>query len=428
MAQSPRNFRFLKKSTAYSLLALIPIFIQSAAADVHIWTNMTSLPAGQFQGAAVSNDGTIMVASARSAFFQRSVNSGSSWTQTSGTASGTYLFAMSIDGSKIFAAGKEGGYNYTSTNSGSTWTARTPGVTPQGRPCMSDDGQIIMVTPWGGFPRVSQDGGATWSNVTGLSSGYYNGCAMSQDGSKRFVILGSGSTFYRSTDSGSTWSTLTLPYSAWSDVATSTDGSVVFLSTVSYDKVYKSINSGQSFSLVATPTLTAPEYLAISGDALNVVIFDNGAQLKISTDGGGNWTSETSPGSKGWFAGDISDDGTKIVAPVATNGNYVFKSGLISPATLTLSSGQTDVLYFRVAHTLTAATNYPGKVTFFANGKRIGGCISIPTISLVATCNYKPSVIGSVIITGRSVPTTATYAPVQIELLRTSIKPRTGTR
>lgn len=423
-----KRARFFRTTVVVTLFGSFSLIAQVAFADLHTWTNMTTLPRGQYQGAAVSGDGTIMVASARSTYFYRSTNSGSTWTQTSGTASGVYLFAMSKDGSKIFAAGKEGGYNYTSTDSGVTWTSRTPGVTPMGRPCMSDDGQIIMVTPWNNVPRVSQNGGVTWSNVTGLSSGAYIGCAMSEDGSVRYAILGSGNTFHRSTDSGSTWLSVTLPYSSWSDVATSADGSVVFISTSSYDRVYKSINSGQSFTLVATPTLISPQFLAVSGDASNIVIFDNGAQLKISTDGGSTWASESSPGSKGWYAGDISDDGTKIVAPVAENDNYVYKSGIIAPTALTAFSGSTSPMFFRTSYSISATSNYAAKITFYANEKRIGGCVSIPTVSLVATCNYRPTVKGAVTISAKIVPTNISFTAKTSELFRTKVVQRGSTR
>lgn len=420
--------RIIRTAVVATLFSFFSLIAQVAFADLHTWTNMTTLPAGQYQGAAVSGDGTIMVASPRNNFFYHSSDSGATWTRTSGTASGVYFFAMSVDGSKIFAGGKEGGYNYTSTDSGATWTSRTPGVVPSGRPCMSDDGQIIMLTPANGTPRLSQDGGATWADVSGLSSANYIGCAMSQDGSTRYAIRGNASTFYRSTDNGVTWNTTTLPHPSWSDVATSADGSVVFVSTGPSRKVYKSTNSGQSFTLVATPALTSPGFLAISGDASDIVIFDDQAELKISTDGGNTWTSETSPGSKRWFAGDISDDGSKIVAPVATNSNYVYKSGIIAPTSLTSFSGSTSPMLYRTIYSISASTNYDGKVTFYANRKRIGGCVSIPTVSLLSSCNYKPTVKGAVTISVKIVPTNVANTPLTVELFRTKIIHRNTVR
>jgi hypothetical protein len=64
----------------------------------------------------------------------------------------------------------------------------------------------------------------------------------------------------------------------------------------------------------------------------------------------------------------------------------------ISDTTTSLSVPNS--LAFRTASTLVATTSVPGRVTFLANGKRIGGCISIATVGsspITATCNFKPA-------------------------------------
>lgn len=67
---------------------------------------------------------------------------------------------------------------------------------------------------------------------------------------------------------------------------------------------------------------------------------------------------------------------------------------------------------YRVATTITATTTMAGKVTFFANNKRIAGCIKISTSGagpISATCSWKPSRHGSNVISTQFTPTDSNY-------------------
>ena len=77
----------------------------------------------------------------------------------------------------------------------------------------------------------------------------------------------------------------------------------------------------------------------------------------------------------------------------------------ISDTTTTLSIPNS--LTFRSSATLTATTSVSGRVTSFANGKRIGGCISIPTVGdsqITATCNFKPTARTALTFSAQLVP------------------------
>lgn len=62
--------------------------------------------------------------------------------------------------------------------------------------------------------------------------------------------------------------------------------------------------------------------------------------------------------------------------------------------TIALASGLSTAVY-RTASTVRSTSDVDGKVTFFLNGKRIPGCFNIQTVSKVATCTWKPSIINS---------------------------------
>jgi hypothetical protein len=74
--------------------------------------------------------------------------------------------------------------------------------------------------------------------------------------------------------------------------------------------------------------------------------------------------------------------------------------------TLSLSvSGNPKTTFVRQPLTLTAISSIDGRVTFKSNGKSIGGCVGKSTVSLVATCSWRPSVKGTSRLTAQVIPT-----------------------
>jgi hypothetical protein len=86
------------------------------------------------------------------------------------------------------------------------------------------------------------------------------------------------------------------------------------------------------------------------------------------------------------------------------NGELNFNSN----TTLSLSvAGDAKTVISRASLTLTATSSVEGRVNFRTNGKSIPRCVSVHTVSLVATCSWKPSVKGSARLTARVTPTQA---------------------
>lgn len=81
-----------------------------------------------------------------------------------------------------------------------------------------------------------------------------------------------------------------------------------------------------------------------------------------------------------------------------------------------------------IPNTLTATASDDGSVTFYANGKRIAGCISVRTQSSVATCSWKPSVQGTVSLTALLVPTNEAVSAIRASAVNVSVIRRTGRR
>lgn len=102
----------------------------------------------------------------------------------------------------------------------------------------------------------------------------------------------------------------------------------------------------------------------------------------------------------------------------------------ISDTTTTLTSPNS--LTFRSSATLVATTSVPGRVTFLANGKRIGGCISLPTAGsspITATCSFKPTSRLALIFTAQFTPSdTSAYRSSSATSAVKSVANRAGAR
>jgi hypothetical protein len=81
-----------------------------------------------------------------------------------------------------------------------------------------------------------------------------------------------------------------------------------------------------------------------------------------------------------------------------------------------------------ISNTLTASVSTLGNVTFFINGKRVPGCISVKSLSGVATCSWKPASQGSVTLSARLIPQDVAIDPVTSAPLNVSIVRRTNRR
>jgi len=126
-------------------------------------------------------------------------------------------------------------------------------------------------------------------------------------------------------------------------------------------------------------------------------------------------------------AGDGSNCVAKTNFHIDISINIPVTPTAILSTTVSLSGGSTAL--FRTATTLTATASTIGKVTFYANGKRIPGCINVPTLSVspfTATCSWRPAV-------HNSVPIKATFTPFtglasNSSTLRPIISARSGNR
>jgi hypothetical protein len=123
---------------------------------------------------------------------------------------------------------------------------------------------------------------------------------------------------------------------------------------------------------------------------------------------------------------------TAIFTP--TSGNYETSTATItltivdgvSTITISLAGGVTQVPKNQ-AIVITAAIDIAGKVSFYADGKRIPGCINISATVGNKTCSWKPAVQKQVNLTATLNPTSSVYKPSSVSMIVGVIR-RSGNR
>lgn len=426
---------FLKKAFTKRLILIFAFVtfqfsVPIAFANQFNWVDNANFGNGQWWGSAISSNGNVIVGSQRTAGISLSTNGGT--TVSRPITTNTYWFDISNDGSVIFATGAESNDVQISTNSGSTWTQKNLSTSKHAI-CMTPDGRYMMTGgPTSTYLYLSTDTGTTFNTVTSAGTGanYWYGCAMSDDGQIIYALT-YNTGIKKSVDGGSNWTNLTLPAGKeWFSVETSADGQIVVATAASQQQVYLSTDGGATFSL----SYTSGSYiraLAMSADG-NIILIggdSSASPIVVSTDRGSTWNNETIGGQ--WGSIHITPDGSRVIAARINNTpqQKMAIATYLAPTSISVTFGGNAILYFRTSNTITATANYAGKVTFYANGKKIGNCVSIPTnVSLVATCNYKPTIHGAVTISARLVPTNVSYSAITTELFRTKIASRTTTR
>lgn len=91
-----------------------------------------------------------------------------------------------------------------------------------------------------------------------------------------------------------------------------------------------------------------------------------------------------------------------------------------------------STLYKGVTASISATSDFPGRVRFFINGKRIAGCLSVATVgsapTAVATCTFKPAVVGIHKISAFITPTGIGITPALSTNVTVTIARKTSLR
>ena len=216
---------------------------------------------------ASSSDGTKWVAVNENSFYGnkvlRSTDSGATWTEL-GLNTSVHKIASSSDGTKL--AVTTDNHIWTSADSGNNWTEQTNSPSGLYEIASSSDGSKLVACKWNGYICTSDDYGVSWV--------------------QRYESKG------------------------WVSIAMSSNGQIIYATDRGY--IYKSIDGGATWDNLGT---SGTWYLATSANGLIVLA----SGLKISTDGGLNWSTKLSELGENWKGVAVSSDGSVMAA--VTYGN-----------------------------------------------------------------------------------------------------------
>jgi len=139
--------------------------------------------------------------------------------------------------------------------------------------------------------------------------------------------------------------------------------------------------------------------------------------------GGANSLTATKPVANRGGGGGGGGSGA-VTASSGAAGIVILRYALSGSATLSIPAAP----IYRSSSSITATTNTASRVTFYANGKRIANCIKVLTVSLVATCSWKPSIHGSIAISILITPLDSNFTASTVKASAVIGGKRTGTR
>jgi Concanavalin A-like lectin/glucanases superfamily/Putative Ig domain len=116
--------------------------------------------------------------------------------------------------------------------------------------------------------------------------------------------------------------------------------------------------------------------------------------------------------------------------PAGTSSATFNLTVLINSTTMTLAA-ITSATYRSTTPLVVTISGGSGKATFMQNGKRIAGCIKVPTVAsstITATCNWKPSLMNYVSISVSYLSSNATYSSASIASIKVWVNKRSGLR
>ncbi len=367
--------------------------------------------------------------------------------------------AMSRDGSRIYSLASSGAYLF------STWS-RIPGISGYAQQasmyCYSNGcpaGQVIgtnadgRVAAYGGSATkliLSVNSGTSYATLTNSPTADWRGVAFTADGASFYAVAYGGDIFKVNVDISTAQFTLIYHPDGGSGSCGSTylaSASMALLGTSGCTRAGYTLQgwriNGADYAPGETITVNSQINAEAIWSASYTITYSGNVQssgsVPVATTGSAGSTITLAANTGNLTKSNYAFNGWNTLS----NGlgvNYQAGSAYQLTSSLTLyAQWSTDVSTpvtlasvvnpnaYRFTLALQATVVQPGKITFYANGKRIPGCIS-KTITSTYTCNWRPNVHGGIVLAARLRATNTAYAISESNPVNVGVSARSSLR
>lgn len=289
------------------------------------WSAVTS-NAGSNAINAVETDGNgVWVAAGAAGTMVRSTDNGVTWTAVTSGFGSTAINGLACDRANVWVAVGASGKVTRSADNGATWTAVTSGVADTLYSVASDRNSVFVATVIlsAGAQAVirSTNKGSSWSSVTLDPSSIAGHKAIATDRRGVWMISTPGGFFWRSTDDGATWVTISgVGGLATNRIATDGKGVWVAPNGASTAQYARSEDNGLTWKGVLVSSTQASSVIATDSNG-NWISGNLSNQVYRSTDNGMSWATVAVAGlTNGALAAAFGKDGVAVVGAAAAAG------------------------------------------------------------------------------------------------------------
>ncbi len=315
-----------------------------------------------------TGEGFFNVDAVRGAGIWKSTDAGTSWSQLSSTDNSNFYYVQKLvvtPSGTVIAATREG--LFRSTNGGSSWTQLFSGRFADVEVASNGDvyaSEGIFST---GIVRKSTTDGVSWSTVTPTTGGERIELAIAPSNSNTIYAVASNNTdiawFRKSTNGGSSWTTVSIPSytsqscttssddfargQAWYDLTLAVHPTNPDIAIVGGIDLYKTTNGGSSWGLISYWTGSCDTYVHADQHAIqfspvnsNAAIFGNDGGVYYSSNVGSASNPSISARNNGYnvtqfYAADQanSSGSNYMLAGAQDNGSHQYTSSGINSTT-----------------------------------------------------------------------------------------------
>ena len=214
------------------------------------------------------------------------------------------------------------------------------------------------------------------------------------------------------------------------DTAISPDGQFGFASSSATSNSLKRFSTVTD-SITATYPLNSTQGMGFTPDGGFLYVSEYGATKVNKVNTATDAVTLVASGTGYMYYLAVAPNGTFALGASYNNNQVVryFLNNNITSSTLSLASPTLGT--YRSSVTITGTLGVSGSdgvVTFYANGKKIPGCIRKASVALSASCTFKPATRGAITVTATLVPTDSLFSRITSKPLTLLVSTRTTRR